>query len=503
MLFLSNRTPEIYIKVIKSSALKKKFVTNLLLLAILNVLIKPFWIFGIDRTVQNIVGAEEYGFYFSLFNFSILLNILLDLGLTNFNNRNIAQNSHLLRKYLSNLMGLKFLLAVFYAIVCIAVAFVIDYDDRQVKLLYWLVFNQFLISFTLYLRSNISGLHFFRTDSLLSVLDRALMIVLCSILLFTNITKGEFHIEWFVYAQTVAYVIAALVALIIVIVHSGRFSIHFDKRYFLVFLKQSYPFALLIFLMAFYNRVDSVMLERLLPDNGKVQSGIYAQAFRLLDAGAMFGALFAGLLLPIFSRMLKKREDINELLTFSYLLIIVPALLIAIACGFYNKEIMALLYNSHIESSAPLLSILMGSFVAISSTYIFGTLLTANGSLRQLNLMALAGVTVNVTLNLLLIPYFDAIGAAWASLATQVFTAFAQIIIAMRVFKLTANYTIIFRLLLFIVITLLAGVICRNFSNWIIGFALLCTVGFVTAFATRLLSIKVLYLIFRGESSND
>ena len=69
--------------------MQKKFVTNLALLLFLNLLIKPFWILGIDRSVQNSVGAADYGMYFALFNFSFLLNIILDFGITNFNNKNI------------------------------------------------------------------------------------------------------------------------------------------------------------------------------------------------------------------------------------------------------------------------------------------------------------------------------------------------------------------------------------------------------------------------------
>ena len=88
---------------------------------------KPFWIFGIDRTVQNVVGADQYGFYFSLFSFSLLLNILLDVGITNFNNRAIAQEPSLISEYFSNIIVLKFLLGIVYAIVCMAIGIVIGY----------------------------------------------------------------------------------------------------------------------------------------------------------------------------------------------------------------------------------------------------------------------------------------------------------------------------------------------------------------------------------------
>ena len=67
--------------------MRKKFAGNLLLLIFANVLVKPFWIFGIDRVVQNKVGPAEYGTYFALFNFSFLFGIVLDFGLNNFNNR--------------------------------------------------------------------------------------------------------------------------------------------------------------------------------------------------------------------------------------------------------------------------------------------------------------------------------------------------------------------------------------------------------------------------------
>ena len=67
--------------------MRKKFATNLIFLFAANLLVKPFWIFGIDRVVQNKVGAEVYGTYFAVFNYSFLLSILLDFGINNFNNR--------------------------------------------------------------------------------------------------------------------------------------------------------------------------------------------------------------------------------------------------------------------------------------------------------------------------------------------------------------------------------------------------------------------------------
>ena len=474
--------------------MKRKFVTNLILLLSLNLLIKPFWIFGIDRTVQNMVGDESYGMYFALFNFSLLLNILLDVGITNFNNKNIAQHNFLLKKHLSNIIGLKFMLAIVYAVFSLVVAAIIGYGKIQFHLLFFLIFNQFLISFTLYLRSNISGLHLFRTDSILSVLDRSLMIVLCSVLLFTTYFRVHFTIEWFVYAQTVAYLLTLLITFIIVLNKSGKISLRFNPRFFIVFLRKSYPYALLILLMSFYNRIDGVMLERLLTEPlGKQQAGIYAQAFRLLDAVSMFGVMVAGLLLPIFAKMIKHREPVEQLIKLSFTFLFVTAVVVAVSSIFYDIEIMEVLYHSNTEHSSEILGILMTGFIGIATTYVFGTLLTANGSMKQLNWMAFTGMVINVSLNLLLIPRYQAFGSAYASLFTQIVTAGAQVILATVIFKLKPNYPFIIKLLAFACVTVVLALISEQFGNWFYGYMFLIATSVLAAFILGLFNIGAFF----------
>lgn len=478
--------------------MRRKFFTNLSLLLLLNLLFKPFWIFGIDRTVQNVVGAEEYGLYFSLFNFSLLLNMLLDLGITNYNNKNIAQNEQILSKSLSNIIGLKILLAFVYAIVTIAAGFIVGYDWRQFYILFFLIINQFLSSFILYLRSNLSGLHLFKTDSIVSVLDRALMIIICSILLWGDVTDTTFQIEWFVYAQTFAYTLTLLITLILVYSNAESLKLQFDRSYFIVTLKKSYPYALLALLMVFYYRIDSVMLERMLP-NGKEQAGIYAQGFRILDAAAMFAFLFAVLLLPIYSKMIKQKQPVNQLTVFSYLLLIVPVSAVTFAAFFYRVEIMDLLYHHHVESSSMVFGILILCFIGIATSYIFGTLLTANDNLKELNLIAAGGVLMNVLLNLILIPKYSALGSAVASLVTQSATAIIQVLIAKKIFHFGISIRRISALILFA-----AGVfVISKWSLqldiiWIYKFVGILAISLLFAFILRLINLRVLFDLLKN-----
>jgi O-antigen/teichoic acid export membrane protein len=458
-------------------------------------------VFGIDRGIQLAVGESDYGIYFALFNFSLILNILLDIGITNYNNRNISQHQFLLTKHFSNLVALKFMLAVAYAIITFSLALIVGYRGSQLNMLLMLVFNQFLVSFILYLRSNISAMQMFKTDSLMSVVDRFLMIVICSVLLWGNITESTFQIEWFVYAQTVSYLITTLIGLIIVFRKIDSFRFTLDMVFSRVILKQSFPYALLILLMAFYNRIDSIMIERLLP-GGEADAGVYAQGFRILDAATMFAFLFAGLLLPIFSYMIKTKENVGQIVKLALMLLIVPSFILVTGCFFFRYEIMELLYHHRDDYSVNIFGILILGFVPIATTYIFGTLLTANGSMKQLNTMAFIAMVLNITLNLILIPRYQATGAAVVSLTTQTIAAIIQVFIAIKVFKFTVRYRVVVKFAAFLATIIILGLVIATFKQhiplkwfYIMGiYGLLC---FVLAIVLNLFHPRGLYEIIK------
>lgn len=488
-----------FIKIMNS-----RFLKNIIFLLFINLLVKPFWILGVDRSVQNLVGDASYGTYLAIFNFSYLFYIILDIGLTNFNSKNIAQNNHLLSKYFVGISQAKILLSIAYFVIIFVIGILIGYESEQLKLLAVVGLNQVLLSFILYVRSNIAALLLFKTDSILSVLDRILMILICSFLLWSGLfPKSNFNIYWFVYAQTISYVITLILAVFIVLKHTGKIVIRFNFPFILMIIKKSLPYALLVLLMSFYNRLEPVLIERILPDDiAATQTGIYAKAYRLFDAGNNISYLFSVILLPLFASVIKKGEDLQSLVKQSFSLMLTMTCLIAIVCIFYSQDLMEILYprnenelidiyNNRIAESSKILQILMGSFVSISVTYIFGTLLTANGNLRQLNFVAAIGVIINVTLNLIFIPTFRAQGAAFTSLCVQFSTCLIQYLIAKKTFNLKLGIKFWISVLSFIIITAIATNIIKSSPiNWIYSFLISLLSGLFIAFITNMLDYK-------------
>lgn len=415
--------------------MRKKFATNLAFLLLLNLLIKPFWILGIDRVVQNRLGPEAYGTYFAVFNFSLLFSILLDFGINNFNNRAVSRNNKRAGEYLLNLMLLKFLLSILYLIFTFVAALLTGFSAAQQHMLLLLMVNQILLSAILYFRSNLAALQLFKTDSVISVMDRLLTILFCLALLYIPAYSGSFDIMWFIYAQTFALGLTALVALVAV---WGKTAIAFTLwkvKYSRMILMKSLPFAMLGLLMGIYYRIDGVMIERML-QNGAHEAGVYAASFRLLDAVNMFGYLFATLLLPMFAGMLRKKQPVHDLVKFSGSLMLAGSIITASLCYAYAAPVVQMLYPDSTENWFHIFQVLMVTFIPMSSIYIYGTLLTANGSLKQLNAIALGGALLNIVLNLFMIPKFGALGAAWATLVTQVMVAGMHIWYAILIIRL-------------------------------------------------------------------
>ncbi len=442
--------------------LKRYFISNIVLMVLLNLLVKPFWIFAIDRKVQVVVGDEEYGLYGALLSLTIVFNILLDLGLTNFNNKSIAEDIERTRVYLPNMLVAKSLLGVLFMVVILVFAWLLNYNQHSLYLLSLIGLGQLLASWLLYLRSNISAHHDFKIDSLLSIADKLFMIVFCSILLFVPKYRSQFQIAWFIYAQLLSYGLSIVIAFSIVFFrYAGLKFTEVKWQLLKKLMRESLPFALLILLMGIYMRFDSVLLERLLPIDGKEQNGIYLKAFRLLDALNIFGVLFAGMLLPMFSRMLANRNNIAGLVQTTANILLPISFVIAANALFFHQEIMDLLYDHNTQQASSLYRFVMLSFPAFCILYIYSTLLTANGNLRLLIGVALVSCLLSISGNLIFIPLYKSVTVALVALIVHWVAAGCFIFFSIRYTVLRFQWEWVAQFVLFFSLFILLNYIFR------------------------------------------
>ena len=435
----------------------------------MSILVKAFWVLGIDRTVQNVVGESAYGSYFSLFSFSVLFTLLLDMGLSGYNNRAVSADPSRVRLYFGNVLLLRLLLTGAYFIVTLAVALALGYGQKQITVLLVLMLNQVMASMILWLRSNISGMQYLFLDSLLSVADRLLMVIICSVLLWGGMAGGEFRIEWFIAAQTAAYFLVMCMAFVIVV---RRGSVSGVKP-------------------------DAAVLRSIILPDGATAAGNYAQAFRLFDALAMIPVMFGGLLLPIMTRGLASGDNIRPLAGMAGRLLLAPLGIVAVTLATFPREVMYLLYSDPAESGTESFRLLMITLVPVGATYIYSTILTSAGKFRLLGTITVTAMIFNLVLNRILIPGAGPAGAAITALSTQVLVAAGCMAAVARTMPGFAGAGRIMSYMLMLLLTFITGwILHRTGLSWVASAALQLAAGAGLAllfrFAEPLKSLKLL-----------
>ncbi|MGI8511569.1 MAG: flippase [Solirubrobacteraceae bacterium] len=167
-----------------------------------------------------------------------------------------------------------------------------------------------------------------------------------------------------------------------------------------------------------YVRIDQLLVFQFAGAKG---AGLYAAVYRILDQGQLLPGSVTATMVPVIARTLqsapRRAADLVQR-TAEYLAIVsLPALAFAVVAA---EPTVRLLFGAEFVPAAPALPILMGAFVFVSLGYLTGNLLVVLHLQRRMIGIAAAGLVVNVVLNVLLIPPYGFLAAAWVTLATEV-----------------------------------------------------------------------------------
>jgi len=398
--------------------MRREFLINIAILATANLLIKPLYVFGIDRTVQNLFGPDVYGgAYAALLSYAYLFSILNDFGIQNFTAREISHRPSAFAQYFPHLLFLKGILAMIYLSAVLCSAYLIGLSLPYLANLALLAFNLVLISLLFFFRSNIAALGHYRTDSLLSVADKFWLIAIMAFLIW-GLPSFEIKVRHFILAQTLSIVLSIGIALYVLGPRLRDVRFTFSLHGVWRLLRKSLPYAAVLFFGTIYTRVDSVMLKFLLPD-GDHHAGVYAAAYRLWEMLNMFAFLFASLLLPMFARLYREGKSPLPLFRLGAGLLWMIGLMTVLVFFPLRHNLMHLLYTHATPYWGEVWGWLLWSFPASALSYVQGALLLAAGKVRKAGMLYGIAAIANIALNAVYIPIYKAEGAALATLLTQ------------------------------------------------------------------------------------
>jgi len=212
-------------------------------------------------------------------------------------------------------------------------------------------------------------------------------------------------------------------------------------------VRVSWPFALLILLTSIYSRIDVVMLSLM---SGESAVGFYSSGYRLTETLTLIPAALMLSLFPLmshyFSSAKEKLRTMHHLAMKYQVMLMLPA---SVGTALVGGKILMPIYGPQFigtETGIYLnLSLLVFATLFIFLNYASNYLLNSMNREKLGVAVLVAGVFINIVLNLALIPAHSYIGAAFATVLTElfIFTAFLFIIrrllYTMRLFSVFAR----------------------------------------------------------------
>lgn len=171
-----------------------------------------------------------------------------------------------------------------------------------------------------------------------------------------------------------------------------------------------------------YYRCDILLLGRYLEP---ASVGYYAAAYRFLDGIVLLAAPLSIIWFRRLRTVREERQNFWVQVGWMSTVMIAASVCIVAAGILFSKEIVALTYGVEYADSAHLLPWLLGALIFLLPNGILTQAAIARNREGVYALAAGAGAVLNIGLNLLLIPGFGAMGAAWATVATEAFLMIA------------------------------------------------------------------------------
>lgn len=229
----------------------------------------------------------------------------------------------------------------------------------------------------------------------------------------------EKNVYWFAISNAFDYMIIAIGLFIIYKKLGGmklRFSFETAKR---LFSKSRY-YIVSSMMVTIFTQTDRIMLKLMIND---VETGFYSAAVTCASMTSfVFSAIIDSFRPLIFDSKKNDEEQYEKNICRLYNIIIYLSLLQCIIMSVFSGLIINILYGSEYASASKILSVLVWYTTFSYLGSVRNIWILAENKQKYLWIINFSGALLNIVLNYFLIPMWSGIGAAVASLITQVFT---------------------------------------------------------------------------------
>ncbi len=359
------------------------------------------------------VGPVDLGLYDPIKSLIPITLILIDFSLSAVVTREIARAPERKKEYVSNILGIKILFGLVVMFIAGLATTLGNFDSVTRTLLYIVGMIVVLDTFTLTFFAVFRGLQNLLYESVAIIINQVLTISAGGAALLMG-----FGLKGLFLATLLGSVFNFTFAFFVLKRKVGINPMpSWDRRIIGSFLKMALPFALAAILAKVFTYTDRYMLLSLA---GKQYVGWYITANKLTFALEFIPSAFAASVYPAMSALyVTSKEQLARTFEKSMQYLLIIAIPLSLAVFTLSHRLIVQLYTSVFNPSVTPLRIMILGLFAVFLNYPVGALLNATNRQTKNTINMGITVTVNIILDILLIPRFTFIGAAVSTLISM------------------------------------------------------------------------------------
>ncbi len=370
----------------------------------------------ISMIAARYLGPGNFGLINYASSITAFVVPLVRLGLNSVLVQEIVSNPNDEGKILGTSMVMGCISSLLGVIGCTAFAFVVNRGEQDTLIVC------FLYSISLFFQM-MELIQYWYQAKLLSKYTAVTSLVarfIISIYRIYIIIVGK-TIYWFAIVNALDYFIIAVV-LILIYRRKSRNKLCFSVDYAKSLIKKSKHYILSDMMVAVFGQTDKIMLKLF---QGDEASGFYSAAIVCTGMTTfVFLAIIDSMRPVVFQAKKNSEEAFRKYMTMLFSIIFYMALAQSLFITVLSKPIVGIIYGPDYAPSVLVLAVITWYSAFSYTGPVRDIWILAENQQKYLWKINLSGAVLNLIGNLILIPYLGAVGAAIASVLTQVFTNF-------------------------------------------------------------------------------
>ncbi|MBK8335769.1 MAG: flippase [Sterolibacteriaceae bacterium] len=366
---------------------------------------------GTTSIIARSIGPELYGRYTFGLTYVLMFSVLANFGLESLFIREAARDRRNL-ELINDIFHLKVVLAFATVATALLSAQLLQYPAETIQVLYILCAGLFFQILSESLLSIYRSVERMQVTAFVSMFFRLISAAIIVVAIYSGI--GFYGI---VAAFSIGNFLVFLLALVKVRRDFNLLRWVFSPTHWLPLIRQGMPFYMSALLTMFYAKINVFILSKFVEDR---EMGLYLAALNLVENLYFIPTAFITSVFPAFSRMhgtsVDSLKDAYSRMT-KYLIIATAA--VAAGTILVSEKIVLLIYGNEFGETVPVLNVLIFLWVlAFFSNFQSSLLFSMHKERIQVQIMV-AAVCVNALLNWFFIREYGHMGAAFASVLTE------------------------------------------------------------------------------------